>query len=411
MATVANLKAKLVMDIGQFEEAAERAVGKARSSGKMIESALKKAGTSFTRTLGAAAVGTFGAAAVAEITSAVSASTEQLKNGGSAAEAVLTGVYNGILNIGKGIPIIGDFGTALVNVMNREYSMLAENNKMLNERANLLQKSIGVQDTPQQQVLKQIGVSDYTAMEESSRKLLELDIERKRVLNGLREEWFKFEELVKSTPSTLGEYGDSQQRFQDIRKQFAERYAALQLDFDLQQKQIEQAQERAKLEESIAEAKRQQAEEAAIIQREDQAAASFLDNLQSQYEALTLSERERLELQMQRLKLWPEEIEAATKLYDQIQRAKELQDEQRRLDDLKAKADEEAAQNRKIALEAMDAADRASSVETLDTAIGGVKVQGMMDASLSRLVPLQEAQKAYLKAIADNTKPAAGGAP
>ena len=411
MATVANLKAKLVMDIGQFEEAAERAVGKARSSGKMIESALKKAGTSFTRTLGAAAVGTFGAAAVAEITSAVSASTEQLKNGGSAAEAVLTGVYNGILNIGKGIPIIGDLGTALVNVMNREYSMLAENNKMLNERANLLQKSIGVQDTPQQQVLKQIGVSDYTAMEESSRKLLELDIERKRVLNGLREEWFKFEELVKSTPSTLGEYGDSQQRFQDIRKQFAERYAALQLDFDLQQKQIEQAQERAKLEESIAEAKRQQAEEAAIIQREDQAAASFLDNLQSQYEALTLSERERLELQMQRLKLWPEEIEAATKLYDQIQRAKELQDEQRRLDDLKAKADEEAAQNRKIALEAMDAADRASSVETLDTAIGGVKVQGMMDASLSRLVPLQEAQKAYLKAIADNTKPAAGGAP
>ena len=411
MATVANLKAKLVMDIGQFEEAAERAVGKARSSGKMIESALKKAGTSFTRTLGAAAVGTFGAAAVAEITSAVSASTEQLKNGGSAAEAVLTGVYNGILNIGKGIPIIGDLGTALVNVMTREYSMLAENNKMLNERANLLQKSIGVQDTPQQQVLKQIGVSDYTAMEESSRKLLELDIERKRVLNGLREEWFKFEELVKGTPSTLGEYGDSQQRFQDIRKQFQERYAALQLDFDLQQKQIEQAQERAKLEESIAEAKRQQAEEAAIIQREDQAAASFLDNLQSQYEALTLSERERLELQMQRLKLWPEEIEAATKLYEQIQRAKELQDEQRRLDDLKAKADEEAAQNRKIALEAMDAADRASSVETLDTAIGGVKVQGMMDASLSRLVPLQEAQKAYLKAIADNTKPAAGGAP
>jgi DNA repair exonuclease SbcCD ATPase subunit len=177
------------------------------------------------------------------------------------------------------------------------------------------------------------------------------------------------------------------------------------------QKDLEAARERAKLEESIAEAKRQQAEEAAIIQREDQAAASFLESLKSQHEALTLSERERLELQMQRLKLWPEEIEAATKLYEQIQRAKELQDEQRRMDDLKAKADEEAAQNRKIALEAMDAADRASSVETLDTAIGGVKVQGMMDASLSRLVPLQEAQKAYLKAIADNTKPAAGGAP
>lgn len=177
------------------------------------------------------------------------------------------------------------------------------------------------------------------------------------------------------------------------------------------QKDLEAARERAKIEESIAELKKEQAKEQAIIQQEDQAAASFLESLRSQHEALTLSERERLELQMQRLKLWPEEIEAATKLYEQIQRAKELQDEQRRMDDLKAKADEEAAQNRKIALEAMDAADRASSVETLDTAIGGVKVQGMMDASLSRLVPLQEAQKAYLKAIADNTKPAAGGAP
>ena len=393
MATVANLKAKLVMDIGQFEQAAEKAIGKAKSTGKTIGQALSHVGKDWERSMlnfGKSLVG------MHALDSAMRSFGNYLKElDTSKLESVAdyaSEISNGIGSAIKALPLLGgayELGEGLGSLM-----------------------GVGAQD-------KALDAADAARVAEGLKaKILQDQVEsirqyqeRAEALRGLEGEAltqkqaeFEIEDKINKLKAAAAA-GTSPASAAALVAQAREQLT------QTMQKDLEAARERAKLEESIAEAKRQQAEEAAIIQREDQAAASFLDNLQSQYEALTLSERERLELQMQRLKLWPEEIEAATKLYEQIQRAKELQDEQRRMDDLKAKADEEAAQNRKIALEAMDAADRASSVETLDTAIGGVKVQGMMDASLSRLVPLQEAQKAYLKAIADNTKPAAGGAP
>lgn len=393
MATVANLKAKLVMDIGQFEQAAERAVGTAKRTGVSISRALSQVGKDWERSMLNFGKGLVGMQAVDSGMRALGGYLKELDLSKlKTFDDIVSSISDGIGNTIKAIPLLGgafELGEGLGSLM-----------------------GVGAED-------KALDAADAARVAEGLKaKILQDQVqsireyqERAEALRGLEGEAltqkqaeFEIDDKIAKLKSAAVA-GTSPAAAAALVAQAREQLT------QTMQKDLEAARERSKLEESIAEAKRQQAEEEAIIQREDQAAASFLESLKSQHEALTLSERERLELQMQRLKLWPEEIEAATKLYEQIERAKELQDEQRRMDDLKAKADEEAAQNRKIALEAMDAADRASSVETLDTAIGGVKVQGMMDASLSRLVPLQEAQKAYLKAIADNTKPAAGGAP
>jgi uncharacterized protein YdiU (UPF0061 family) len=52
-----------------------------------------------------------------------------------------------------------------------------------------------------------------------------------------------------------------------------------------------------------------------------------------------------------------------------------------------------------------------SNVESLNTAIGGVKVSGMTSFSLERMMPTQDAIKAAVQQIARNTAPLAAGAP
>lgn len=397
MATVANLKAKLVMDIGEFEKNAERAVGKASTMGKTISSLFSKAGKQYSDALKNAVVGAFG----------VQALDAGLRNVGEALKNLDYRNVNGLNDVFKGIstslgetarnlPVLGSaftFGEGLATAMNFgglrdssvEAAKAADRNKALNEGMRLATQFRDMNNDITFTLERQLQLAQATT-----------DVEKLRVQREFERK--DLQDKIERAGRAINENEDN----------IAYRVKNAVEAYDKMVKAQDEALERQREAHRIAQ---EQAEQQRMIEQEDRAASSFLENLQSQYDAITLSERERLELQMQRLKLWPEEIEAATKLYEQIQRAKELQDEQRRMDDLKAKADEEAAQNRKIALEAMDAADRASSVETLDTAIGGVKVQGMMDASLSRLVPLQEAQKAYLKAIADNTKPAAGGAP
>jgi DNA repair exonuclease SbcCD ATPase subunit len=393
MATVANLKAKLVMDVGQFEQAAEKAVGTAKRAGVSIGKALSNVGKDWERSMlnfGKALIG------VLALDSGMRAFGRYLKELDTSkletAADVISEISTGIGEALKAIPLIGgayELGEGIGAV----FGVGAEDKRRdaedkARDAASLKAKAL------QDQVS---AIRQYEERAEAIRGLEGEALAQKQAEFAIEDKLAKLKAAAVQGASPAAAAALVAQAREQLTQTM--------------QKDLEAARERAKLEESIAAAKKQQAEEAAIIRQEDAAAASFLDGLKSQLEAVTLSERERLELQMQRLKLWPEEIEAATQLYEQIELAKKAQEEQRELDRLKAAADEEDAQNRKMALEAMGAAQRATNVETLDTAIGGVKVQGMMDSSLSRLVPVQEAMKAYLKAIADNTKPAAGGAP
>jgi DNA repair exonuclease SbcCD ATPase subunit len=393
MATVANLKAKLVMDVGQFEQAAEKAVGTAKRAGVSIGKALSNVGKDWERSMlnfGKALIG------VQALDSGMRAFGRYLKELDTSkletAADVISEISTGIGEALKAIPLIGgayELGEGIGAV----FGVGAEDKRRdaedkARDAASLKAKAL------QDQVS---AIRQYEERAEAIRGLEGEALAQKQAEFAIEDKLAKLKAAAVQGASPAAAAALVAQAREQLTQTM--------------QKDLEAARERAKLEESIAAAKKQQAEEAAIIRQEDAAAASFLDGLKSQLEAVTLSERERLELQMQRLKLWPEEIEAATQLYEQIELAKKAQEEQRELDRLKAAADEEDAQNRKMALEAMGAAQRATNVETLDTAIGGVKVQGMMDSSLSRLVPVQEAMKAYLKAIADNTKPAAGGAP
>jgi hypothetical protein len=124
-------------------------------------------------------------------------------------------------------------------------------------------------------------------------------------------------------------------------------------------------------------------------------------------------EEERLANQ----EFWTQELEKGQEIMDEIEEAWDYIAE---LGELTAEAQAEAAAQaekraKANAEEAMAAARRAlefSNVETIGTAIGGVKIGGMTSNSIERMMPTQEAIKSYSAQIARNTERlAAAGAP
>lgn len=181
--------------------------------------------------------------------------------------------------------------------------------------------------------------------------------------------------------------------------------------------------ERAAAEAAIAESQRQQAEiakqQAAEQQRildlaeQRQAVAdNFLRDLETQLNRETLTEQELFEDQLARLDLTREEIDRARELQRLRQNAVATREAEAEAARAAAEADRQAAER---LAEAQGMAQRSmefSNVESLSTAIGGVKVAGMTSNSIERLVPTQEMIKNYSEQIARNTQRMAGaGAP
>lgn len=353
MATVANLKAKLVMDIGGFEQAADRAVGKARTMGKSVEDALKKAGKQWRDSIGKGVMALVGVQMADTLLKTID---ERMKDpmfeniGKNLAYAVGEGFQKSL----ESVPVAGTIGSWLGSAIGQATDSLGLTSDASGDQERAQQASRQVADARQNAI---IAISSITQQLERQQQLTAAVNEEDRVR---LERQFKLADLLQrvNEAGKKGNLSPDQIRAQaeGVRQSFA-----------------------------------------ALSAAEDE---------------LKRQEQERLANQQ----FWTAELEAAEEIMSEIEATWEYIAD---LGDLTSEAQEKAAAEaekraKANAEEAESAARRAlefANVETIGTAIGGVKVAGMTDGSLSRLVPVQERSNSYLKAIMENTKPAAGGAP
>ncbi len=118
-------------------------------------------------------------------------------------------------------------------------------------------------------------------------------------------------------------------------------------------------------------------------------AQQFMDQLQQSYDQQMLGEDQLFQKKLKGLALSAAQVEQANRLHEAMSRqTKEAE-----------------------ARSAVERMNGFSNVESVNTAIGGVKVAGMTSFSLERMMPTQEAMRIALQQIARNTAPLAAGAP
>ena len=129
------------------------------------------------------------------------------------------------------------------------------------------------------------------------------------------------------------------------------------------------------------------AEAKAKAQADD--ATQFMEQLRQSYDQQMLGEDQLFQKKLKGLTLSAAQVEEANKLHEAMTR----------------QTKEAEARN------AVERMNNYGNVESLNTAIGGVKVSGMTSFSLERMMPTQDAIKLAVQQIAKNTAPLAQGAP
>lgn len=129
------------------------------------------------------------------------------------------------------------------------------------------------------------------------------------------------------------------------------------------------------------------AEAKAKAQADD--ATQFMQQLRQSYDQQMLGEDQLFQKKLKGLTLSAAQVEEANKLHEAMTR----------------QTKEAEARN------AVERMNNYGNVESLNTAIGGVKVSGMTSFSLERMMPTQDAIKLAVQQIAKNTAPLAAGAP
>jgi hypothetical protein len=354
MATIANLKSKLVLDIGEFSSAADRAVGKAKSMSKGIEDALKKAGKQWRDSVGKGVMALVGAQMADTLVKTID---ERMKSpmfdniGANLAYAIGEGFKTTL----ETVPIAGTVGNWIGSALGKASDFVGLSNDASGEQE---------------------------ARQQASRQAAEL---RQNAVNSVGE-IVKQLERQKALASAINqaerERLEQQYKLEDLLKQVN----AAGLKGGLSPDQIRAQAERVR-------------EEFAGVQRANEEA------------------RRREEERLANQEFWTQELEKGQEIMDEIEEAWDYIAE---LGELTAEAQAEAAAQaekraKANAEEAMAAARRAlefSNVETIGTAIGGVKIGGMTSNSIERMMPTQEAIKSYSAQIARNTERlAAAGAP
>lgn len=118
-------------------------------------------------------------------------------------------------------------------------------------------------------------------------------------------------------------------------------------------------------------------------------AQQFMDQLQQSYDQQMLGEDQLFQKKLKGLALSAAQVEQANRLHEAMSRqTKEAE-----------------------ARSAVERMNGFSNVESVNTAIGGVKVAGMTSFSLERMMPTQDAIRLAVQQIAKNTAPLAAGAP
>lgn len=118
-------------------------------------------------------------------------------------------------------------------------------------------------------------------------------------------------------------------------------------------------------------------------------ATQFMEQLRQSYDQQMLGEDQLFQKKLKGLALSAAQVEEANKLHEAMTRQTK---------EAEARA-------------AVERMNNYGNVESVNTAIGGVKVAGMTSFSLERMMPTQDAIRAAVQQIAKNTAPLAAGAP
>lgn len=118
-------------------------------------------------------------------------------------------------------------------------------------------------------------------------------------------------------------------------------------------------------------------------------ATQFMQQLRQSYDQQMLGEDQLFQKKLKGLALSAAQVEEANRLHEAMTR----------------QTKEAEARN------AVERMNNYGNVESVNTAIGGVKVAGMTSFSLERMMPTQDAIKLAVQQIAKNTAPLAAGAP
>ncbi len=342
MATVGNIKAKMVLETAEYMAAADKVVGKAKSMGSQLGRELQKAGQQYANSIKSTALAAVSVTSVSRI--------------------------------------LGDIGEKLNNLDYRNVTGLAD----AFEKAGLSMSAI----------IKMIPVMG-DAFKAGEGLGMYLNI------GGVQDE-ANAQRSADERNAVLREAGKAQA--------LKEQAAAQEKIKAAEAERLRIARERQANEDLFEGMMRQQRDALLFIQGgEEEVLFARINRLVAE-KKLTAVQEDQLRAQFKKVEAAKEEKRLREQAIADAETARRIAEETAAAE---ARAAEEAA--RRLQEEAAAAAQRSmefSNVESLSTAIGGVKVAGMTSNSIERLVPTQEMIKNYSEQIARNTQRMAGaGAP
>ena len=391
MANIANFRTTIRLQTAEYLQDWEKVKTATTKSASATEQILEKSGRSFSRALGKGIVGIAGVQGISTVLGSVEKFTENIGANGSKAEAVINGIGQGIIDIVKSLPLLGQGYQIFENLA----SASAKAQEKAAQGARDAFKTLSSVDaTPRGKFINQAGgVEEYLKMGDAQRQIGELTVANQERQNALRKQYFETEKrIIESGAVVFDQSGKAMDR-QARLAQFTETEAALRAEYDAQVRLIQAAEEKANAAKQQAEAEKETARilkeqkdiaDAAASRAKDRRDADdrynqdqidFLTSLQDALDQQTMTEEELFRKKIANADLSDETTAKAWELFRAIQATKG------------------AAENPVAAL---------SNVETISTAVGGVKMAGMT-TGLDKLAKPAHATAVNTAKVAENT--------
>jgi hypothetical protein len=407
MGVIGSLTARMVLETGEYMAAADKVVRRTDIMGGQIGRILQKAGSTYSKAMMKSIVGVFGIGMADTMVRSIS---ENLKTNafGSVGMNIGYALANGIADGLKSAPVAGALGEALASFTGPGFDAYADKQK--SSEASRISSGGGIAgwmqdlfysgnasgrqdvaiDKQKQQASAAQVAADITKQYERQAALISASSEEEK--QALERQYEREDVIAKISEAMIKAGSDG--------KAVAEAQRAAAAALDKVNAAQDQAAEQARIiKEQWAEYEQimadiQEMDEVSIMVQDDlnereKDRVDFMRDLQNAYDASIMSEHDLFQKQLDSLGVMGEQAEKAWDLHDAMEAQKLTADATQRVQRMMG----------------------FSNVESLNTAVGGVKVAGMSSFSLERMMPTQDAIKLAVQQIAKNTAPLAAGAP
>jgi hypothetical protein len=380
MGVIGSLTARMVLETGEYMAAAEKVVRRTDSMGSQISRTLGKASATYGKALTKGAIGLLGAMGVDQVLDDLNKKmmTEGFKNGTD----VVRTLGSSILDLSKGIPIIGGLVTAIdfaVTDTERWKQKNIELQQEIRKTVDAYKNMSGAGDS----ALMSMSISDFMNSSDSDKQSIRDADEFRTKVAALRAE---YEKIIANIETVNGLYDFQRKQLKaEALTAFVNQEGALRKQLELNEAKRKQAEIEAEVNAIMAE-QAELDEVSEMVQQDinerERGRADFMRDLQRSYESSLLSERELFQKKLDSLGIMGEQAAKAWELHDAMEAQKQTADATQRLQSMMG----------------------FSNVESLNTAIGGVKVSGMSSFSLERMMPTQEAIRRAVEEMAKNSR-------